>query len=496
MSDQLHDLMNRIADRAGPAPHDPTLWDRARRARRDQRRLRAAGVGALVLAVLAVLTVAGLGGQRVAEPPPVEQPDRRDGPGIPATIHGVPGTGGLALERDLGVGQAAVALSTPAGAFVVTAADGVYHRVRLAGFHPELHSAALAGLALSPDGRRLAWTWQGPPGPDGSDYGWGLRVADLTTGDVRTARVDVSFEPGVLSNPRWSPDGRYVVMDEVFGVGLVDGDWVPPADAGYAIEYFGAVLDLRRMRLTSIVGSYLDGSPYDAWVVAPTRRAYRVVGDRLLTWAHTRGEVWHRTTLATGVSGASTGRISGDGRWLLLSGRDGSTGVALVDLEAPGPGAPVTRVGTRAEIDVIGWTDDRHVLALESQGEGDRDLIRLAIEPAPADLESASGPVRLVVEPLGSLVGADAGTSVSVAVDLAAGERATWDADAPPFVDQAEVGQESAGATRPTATASRDDGERAGSRNALRLGLVGAAAVAALVLGALRVGRLRSGSSG
>ena len=444
MSDQLPGLMSRIADQAGQVPNDPTLWDRARRARRDRRRLRAAAAGALVLALLAVLTVAGLGTDRVADPPPVEQPDnQRHGPGIPSTIHGVSGTGGLELERDLGVGQAAVALSTSSGVFVVTAADGAYHRVRLAGFHPELHSAALAGLALSPDGRRLAWTWQGPPGPDGSDYAWGLRVADLTTGDVRKVRAAVSFNAGVLSNPRWSPDGRYVVMDEVFGVGQVDGVWVPPPDAGYAIEYFGAVLDVRRMRLTSIVGSYLDGSPYDAWVVAPTRRAYRVVGDRLLTWAHARGEAWHRTTLATGVSGASTGRISGDGRWLLLSGRDGSTGVALVDLDAPGPGTPVTRVGTRAEIDVIGWTDDRHVLALEGPVEGDRHLIRLAIEPAPADLESATGPVRLEVERLGSLVGADAGTSVSVAVDLAAGERTTWDADAPPFVDRPRTGSSS-----------------------------------------------------
>jgi hypothetical protein len=497
MSDQLHDLLTRIADQAGAGPNDPTLWDRARRARRDRRRRRVAAAGALVLAVLAVLAVAGLGGQRVAEPPPVEQPDRRDGPGIPATIHGVPGTGGLALERDLGVGPAAVALSTPAGAFLVTAKDGAYHRVRLAGFHPELHSAALAGLALSPDGRRLAWTWQGSPGPDGSDYGWGLRVADLTTGDVRTTRVDVSSEPGVLSNPRWSPDGQYVIMDEVFGVGLVDGDWVPPADADYAIEYVGAVLDVRQMRLTSIVGSYLDGSPYDAWVVAPTRRAYRVVGDRLLTWTHTRGEAWHRTTLATGVSGASTGRVSGDGRWLLLSGRDGSTGVALVDLHAPGPEAPVTRIGTRAEIDVIGWTDDRHVLALEGRGEGARDLIRLAIEPAPAYLASGStGPVRLETEQLGSLVGAGPETAVSVAVDLAAGERTVWDADAPPFVPQAPEARDptrapsSPAPSSPAPAASSSGGGRGGTGTLLLAG-VGALVVTTAVLGAAWAGRRR-----
>ena len=232
------------------------------------RRLRAAAAGALVAG-----GAGGPGGRR-ARRPTGRRAAARGAAGPRGTDRGSrrpstasPATGGLELERDLAVGPAAVALSTPAGAFVVTAADGVYHRVRLPGFHPELHSAALAGLALSPDGRRLAWTWQGPPGPDGSDYAWGLRVADLTSGDVRSVRVAVSFNSGVLSNPRWSPDGRYIVMDEVFGVGLVDGDWVPPADAGYAIEYFGAVLDVRRMRLTSVAGSYLDGSPYDAWVV-------------------------------------------------------------------------------------------------------------------------------------------------------------------------------------------------------------------------------------
>jgi hypothetical protein len=498
MSDQLHDLMTRIADRAGPAPHDPTLWDRARRARRDQRRLRVAAVAAAVAAVLATLTLAGVKESGRDAPPPVEQPHRSEGPGIPSTVYAVTGHGGLPLETDLAVGRASVALANSRGAFVVTADDGVYHRLRLPGYYPVRFSAGLTGLALSPDGRQLVWSWHNAtrPGQDERLDAWGLRLADLTTGDVRT--VWVADGSGLHSNPRWSADGRYVIADEVYGIGVGER-WAPPAaDAGYAIEYFGVVLDVRRMRRTSIAGSYLDGSPYDAWVVAPSRRAYRVVGDRLLTWVHVTGEPeWRRSPVTAGVSGLSTGRVSGDGRWLLLSGHDSATGVALVDLDAPGPGAPVARVETRTEIDVIGWTDDRHVLALEGPVEGDRALVRLAIEPAPADLASgATGSVQLDVEQLGSLVGAGEDTTVSIAVDLAAGERTTWDADTPPFADQAEVRQETASAARPPATASHDDGEPTGSRTALLLGLVGAAAVAALVLGALRVGRPRTGSSG
>jgi hypothetical protein len=496
VTEQLHDLMTAIADRAGPGGRDPALWARARKARRDRRRLRVAAVAVTVAAVLGTLTFAGVEEARRDEPPPVEQPHRSEGPGIPSTVYAVPGDGGLPLETDLAVGRASVALTNSSGAFVVTADDGVYHRLRLPGYYPVPFSAGLAGLALSPDGRQLVWSWHSAerPGRDERPGTWGLRLADLTTGAVRTVGPGFLDGSGVHSNPRWSPDGRYVVADQVYGI-EIDERWAPPAaDANYAIEYFGAVLDTRRMRLASIVGSYLDGSPYDAWVVAPSRRAYRVVGDRLLTWAHEHGrEAWRRSTLATGVSGSSTGRISGDGRWLLLSGRDGTTGVALVDLEARDRPATVVRVETGAEVDVLGWTDDRHVLALQGPVEADRTLVRLALEPPELASERTSS-AQLDVERLGSFLGAGEDTTVSIAADLAAGDRTTWDADAPSF---ATAEPEAAGTPDDgSVPASQDAQDPQDGRSSVSLLGVGGAVAAALLALALGLRRRRRPARG
>ena len=67
MTEQLHDLLSRLADEAVPGSDDPTLWDRARRARRRERGLRAAA------AALAAVGVGGAGvlgqGPRSAPPP-------------------------------------------------------------------------------------------------------------------------------------------------------------------------------------------------------------------------------------------------------------------------------------------------------------------------------------------------------------------------------------------------------------------------------------------
>ena len=83
------------------------------------------------------------------------------------SVHGVVGDGGLRLERDLAVGQATAVVTNDTDVFVVTAADGAYHRLRLPGYDPALHDGRLddaerPGVALSPDGRRLAYAWHAP----------------------------------------------------------------------------------------------------------------------------------------------------------------------------------------------------------------------------------------------------------------------------------------------------------------------------------------------
>ena len=160
MSDQLRDLLSRVADDA-PAPlPDPTLWRRARRART---RNRALAVGAVAATIAVIATVAVQGQRLSSDPDPAPKPPEHR----LTSVHGVVGDGGLRLERDLAVGQATAVVTNDTDVFVITAADGAYHRLRLPGYDPALHDGSLddaerPGVALSPDGRRLAYAWHEP----------------------------------------------------------------------------------------------------------------------------------------------------------------------------------------------------------------------------------------------------------------------------------------------------------------------------------------------
>ena len=90
------------------------------------------------------------------------------------------------------------------------AADGAYHLLDLpdwAGSQPRLRGEQ-RGLALSPDGRQLAFAWAGratatAPMPSG------VRVADLETGTVRTIAVH-GGEGVVVDTITWSPNSRWL----------------------------------------------------------------------------------------------------------------------------------------------------------------------------------------------------------------------------------------------------------------------------------------------
>src|SRR5215218_723076 len=160
MNDQLRDLLIRVADDA-PAPRpDPTLWRRARRARARRRAL-VVGAVAVTVAVVSTVTVQGLRPSSAPDPAP-DPPERHV-----FAVHGVVGDGDLRLERDLAVGQATAVVTNDTQVFVITAADGAYHRLRLPGYDPSLHNGSQIdadgpGVALSPDGRRLAYAWHAP----------------------------------------------------------------------------------------------------------------------------------------------------------------------------------------------------------------------------------------------------------------------------------------------------------------------------------------------
>ena len=222
MSQELRDLMTRLADAAPTARVDESLWHEARGLRRRQR---------LALPLAALLVLAGVfmtawlgpgwpSSERTAAPAggSVE-------PAVPTRVYPVPehldgerdGTWTYARAATLKVGTAAVAFTTERGApVVVSALDGGYHLLDLPGLDPD--SAFMFGdgvLALSPDGERLAYTWNKSPSRtrDGDRYvPSGVRVVDLGTGEVTSFQVRKAY--GVFSHGlAWSPDGRYLVYN-------------------------------------------------------------------------------------------------------------------------------------------------------------------------------------------------------------------------------------------------------------------------------------------
>lgn len=288
MSDQLRDLLIRVADGA-PAPRpDPTLWRRARRART---RNRALAMGA-VAATVAVIAAAAVQGQRPSsDPDPAPHPPE-DGL---TSVHGVVGSGGLRLERNLAVGPATAVVTNDTDVFVVTAADGAYHRLRLPGYDPALHDGSLdgaerPGVALSPDGRRLAYAWHKPiltdqpPWEESYLVPSGVRVLDLTTGALAFEDEVPGFAPHhtfwsveLDSHLRWSSDGRYVAY--YYSFGIYAGDW---ATEGIDVEVLdttgrvGSVQDPPFSRLMD------DTQPYTPF--ASAKRVAVVVDDRLFAW--------------------------------------------------------------------------------------------------------------------------------------------------------------------------------------------------------------------
>ncbi|MET0524960.1 MAG: hypothetical protein ABWZ91_09170 [Nocardioides sp.] len=292
MSDQLRDLLSRVADDAPTALPDPTLWRRARRARARNRAL-AVGAVAATVAVIATVIVQG---QRLSS-----DPDPAPNPAEPRllSVHGVVADGGLRLERDLAVGQATAAVTNDTDVFVVTADDGVYHRLRLPGYDPALHDGSLdgaerPGVALSPDGRRLAYAWHAPIPTD--HPAWeesyrvpsGVRVLDLTTGAFAFEDEVPPFLPHhtiwtveLASHLRWSSDGRYVVYHNSFGV--YHGDWTMEGSGvevldttGQAGWVQGLADSLGRQMGNPVLGPH---TPF----VSPWGGAI-VIGDRLFAW--------------------------------------------------------------------------------------------------------------------------------------------------------------------------------------------------------------------
>ena len=199
----LRATLHRLADSAEPLPVADDLWQRGRSARHRGQALVVAAVLAIVVSVGGVASLVTADREaRTAATTEVE------GGAIPRRIEDVPDDLEVTTDLEVGRGSAAFISTSQRAPVVITAADGVPHRLELPGWTEDGQ-----GLALSPDGLRLAWHEV-----DSSGGGATIGVLDLVTGETTSWEV---HQDGALAlrELTWSPDSVWVA-------------WLGDADGG------------------------------------------------------------------------------------------------------------------------------------------------------------------------------------------------------------------------------------------------------------------------
>lgn len=362
MTTELRDLMHRAAEDAPTVHVDDTTWARARRSRRRD----LVAVPAVALALLLGAVTVGLQAEWISgtpQLPPVAAPPAEAGEGaVPARIYDVPedlerrtesGAWSHPREEVSVVTRASAAyVSRGGGAIVVSAADGVHHRVDLPGFNDRFVALEQEGpvLAVSPDGRRLAYFWRERVPDDGPRVPSGLGVLDLASGGF--TEHPLPGGQGVrVSSIAWSPDGRYLVyrVGVLSRIDALGGFTV----SGYRIER----LDVRSGKRVAVprLGRISGGvAVSDDGVVGLGG------GSTLFTWSERREPGVQRRGLPEDLSGSSA--WADDGTRIALGSTAMTDGLTVVDVEAK-----VARsLGglDPQQISVLGWVGSDHVVAI------------------------------------------------------------------------------------------------------------------------------------
>jgi WD40 repeat protein len=366
----LRDAFHRAADSTSPLPVADDLWQRGVAARRRGQALLVAAAVALVVSVAGTATLLGDDDReaRTAAPVVVE------GGAIPSDIVDVPDD--LAVTSDLAVGRGSAAFRSGSGhPVVITATDGVAHRLDLPGWDQTPRT-----LAMSADGQRIAYQ-------DGSgETGTYLTVVDLETGRSERVFSDDSQRLD-LSELSWSPDGRWLA-------------WIATTQDGL-LALLGRVDTSdprpRQVRLPSDAVSVAVADDGSALVG-------RVAGELLLA------EPDRGADSVYSGPGIQAGAFSPDGRQVALGASATRTSYTWDTdagelLEHPFPEDTLEAVDLRP----LGWLDDRlQVLLAQNLRGNDGELV--VTTSAVDDTSTWRGSV--------GRVDADIADSLTIAVDL------------------------------------------------------------------------------
>lgn len=317
----LRTSLHRVADAVEPLPVADDLWRRGQAARRRGQALVVAAVLAVLASLGGVVTLVSTDREVRTATAPVP-----DGGAIPSRIDDVPED--LEMTTDLAVGRASAAFISATGdVVVITATDGVPHRLALPGW-----DRTRRVMALSADGRMLAYQ-------RGDD------------GDTVIARLDL--ESG-RDRPLYRQPGEQLTYDAF--AWSPGGEWLTWSSSRFGT--FPAVGKVRADKATVVALPYTPTSAVATddgqMAIASARGAVRLEEDG------TRG----RGPVASDVP-ANVAGFSPDGRHIALAtGPDTSSYTLDVErrrvVEHPFPEGTIGESVVRP----LGWVDDRLQLLL------------------------------------------------------------------------------------------------------------------------------------